>query len=80
MGCGGLVSGGLPVQSDALPPGAARACLAPGAIIGAAPLSVGGVEVALGRVGDELLRCGAEKAALAAWAVGVQADLAGAAP
>jgi hypothetical protein len=79
MGCGGLVSGGALVQSDALPPSAARICAAPGEIVGSAPLSLGAVEVALGRVGDELLRCGAEKAALVAWASGVQADLAGAA-
>ncbi|MGR3456091.1 hypothetical protein [Pseudooceanicola sp.] len=28
-------------------------------------------EITLGRVGDELIRCGGEKAALAAWAQGL---------
>lgn len=72
-----MANGGGGLVSDPLPPAAARACLVPGQIIGSAPLSVGAVEVAVGRMGDELLRCGAEKAALAAWALGVQAALAG---
>lgn len=32
-------------------------------------------EIATGRMGDALIRCGAEKAALAAWAEGVIGDL-----
>jgi len=34
-------------------------------------MSQGQVEIALGRMGDELIRCGQEKAALAAWAQGI---------
>ena len=35
------------------------------------------VEVATGRMGDALIKCGKEKAALAEWARGIQGDLAG---
>ena len=36
-----------------------------------------GVEILAGRLGDALIDCGNEKHALAAWAAGVTADLAG---
>lgn len=60
-----------------LPPGALRACAAPWAFFPPVDMTQGQAEIAVGRMGDELLRCGGEKAALAGWAQGVQDDLAG---
>lgn len=40
-------------------------------------MSQGQVEVAAGRMGDALKKCGKEKAALAEWARGIQDDLGG---
>jgi len=80
MGCNGSAPGGVAVPIDRLPVAAVRPCLGPVDYIGRDALARAQLEVAVGRMGDELMRCGAEKAAVVAWATGLQSDLMGAAP
>jgi predicted negative regulator of RcsB-dependent stress response len=56
-----------------------RPCAHPSVFFPAGEMSQARAEIAAGRMGDALLRCGQEKQALAAWAQGVQQDFGGAA-
>lgn len=67
-----MASDAAPLPEAALAPCADPADFLPA---GEAPLTQAQVEVAFGRTGSALVRCGREKAALAAWARGVRADL-----
>lgn len=75
--CGGFVGGGVPTEPQRrLPADAARLCAAPASFFPASgAMTRAQVEIAAGRMGDELLRCRAEKAALAAWGAAVISDL-----
>lgn len=72
--CTGFAPAGA-ISTQDLPPAATRPCGRPGDFLAPGPLTQGQTEILVGRIGDELTRCGDEKAALAAWAAGVLADL-----
>jgi hypothetical protein len=65
-----------PVPLPDLPPRALAPCPRPGEFLAAGAMSRADFEIAVGRMGDALAACGAEKAALAAFIVGLRADLA----
>jgi len=73
--------GAPPVPARAMPPlpeDMLRPCARPTDFLTGSPaLTRSGVEILAGRLGDALIDCGNEKHALAAWAAGVTADLAG---
>lgn len=68
--CGDSVSVGAP-RLEPPPAAALRECRHPAEFLPAGAKAQGAIEIAVGRIGDELIRCRNEKAALAAWAQGV---------
>lgn len=60
-----------------LPEAIVAPCSVPSDFFGPEVRTQGAVEVAVGRMGDALLSCGAEKAALIDWAGGVISKLEG---
>jgi len=68
--CSGSAGGGA-ARIDPVPAAALRPCRHPADFLPAGAMTQAQTEITLGRVGDELIRCGGEKAALGAWAQGV---------
>lgn len=67
----------LPPPLPDLPAAILQPCARPTDFLPGGPASQAATEIMAGRIGDALVTCGAEKAALATWARGVAADLGG---
>lgn len=77
--CAGLKPVGR-IEVAPLPVAAERGCLHPADVLPDGALTQAEAEIVMGRLGDALLVCGREKAALAAWARVVAEELRGGRP